>query len=449
MRFCWKLTGLLTLFGLNAAFAQGLPSQPFDLAFSKGVHALNEGRYEEALKNLLEAESIAPPSDSQQAELQYDLGLTFFRLERFREAAPRFLRAAAQSPEREANARYFAGAAFYRQGLLEEARDELEKVGPAENSSAVAAPARELIGKIDAARPEGKRLTMKAGVGWQYDSNVVLLPDDAPIPSGISDKKDLRTVGTLQAGFQLIRSARWNGSLDYRFYRSWHQDLDPFNVQSHDLGVSMSHRPVPRPYRFEFLYRFSDARVDQDDYLRTHTAGWGMEVAADPARRTRLEYRYRNKDFIESDLFPDQGERTGINHAVGLSHDRFFAGNQGDIAISYAYDRDITRGDDWDYQGHRFHLGLIAPPAWIGGWAQAALEAEAVFRPYGNPNSLSNATPPEKRKDTIRTYTVTVSRSFTPRLSGAVQYLYNNNASNLDAFDYHRRIASVFVTAAY
>ena len=449
MRLCLRLAVLLMLFGAGAAFAQGLPSQAFDLAFSKGVNALNQGRYEEALKSLLEADALAPPSDPRQAELQYDLGLALFRLDRFREAAPRFLRAAARSPEREANARYFAGVAFYRQGLLEEARDELEKVGTAANASSVAAPARDLIGQIDAARPEGKRLTLKAGLGWQYDSNVVLLPDDAPIPSGISDKKDVRTVGTFQAGLQLIRSTRWDGSLDYRFYQSRYQDLDPFNVQSHDLGVIMSHRPSLRPYRFEFLYGFSDARVDQRDYLRTHTLGWKMDAAADPARRTRLEYRYQNKDFLKSDLFPGQGERTGINHAVGLSHDHFFAGQQGDLAIGYTYDRDITRGNDWDYRGHRFRLGLIAPPDWIGGWAQAALEAEAVFRPYGNPNSLSNARPAEKRNDRIQTYTLTLSRPFTPWLSGTAQVLYNINASNLDAFDYRRRVASVFVTAAY
>jgi hypothetical protein len=438
------------LFGADAAFAQGLPSPAFDLAFSKGVNALNEGRHEEALKGLLEAESIAPPSDPRQAELQYDLGLALFRLERFKEAAPRFLRAAAQSPELEANARYFAGVAFYRQGLMDEARDELEKVGTAANPSAVAGPARDLLGKIDAAaRPERKRLILKAGVGGQYDSNVVLLPDDAPIPSGISDEKDMRMIGTFQAGFQPIRSARWDGSVDYRFYQSWHQDLNQFNVQNHDVGVSLGHRPSPRPYRFEFFYRFSDARVDQEDYLRTHTAGWKMDLSAGEAHRTRLDYRYQNKDFIKSDRFPGQDERSGINHAVGLSHDHFFAGQQGDLAVGYTYDRDITRGDDWNYQGHRFRLGLIAPPAWIGGWAQPALEAEAVFRPYGNPNSLSAKTPPEKRKDMIQNYTLTLSRPLTPWLSVAAQYLYNTNASNLDAFDYHRQVASVFVTVAY
>lgn len=445
----WGFAGLLLILSVGVGYAQTLPSESYDLALSKGIHALNNGQYEEALKDLLDAESISPPSGPQQAELQYNLGLALFRLERFKEAAPRFLRAAAQSPDLEANARYFAGAAFYRQGLMDDARDELEKVGTAANPSAVAGPAHDLLGRIGAARLERKRLTLKAGIGVQYDSNVVLLPDDAPIPSGISDKKDVRMVGTFQAGFQPIRSARWDGGIDYRFYQSWHQDLNQFNVQNHDVGVSLGHRPSPRPYRFEFFYRFSDARVDQEDYLRTHTAGWKMDLAAGPADRMRLEYRYQNKDFIESDRFPGQDERSGINHAVGLSHDHFFVGQQGDLAIGYTYDRDITRGDDWDYQGHRLHVGLIAPPDWIGGWAHPALEAEAVFRPYENPNSLSAKTPPEKRKDMIQTYTLTLSRPLTPWLSVAARYLYNINASNLDAFDYHRQIASVFVTAAY
>jgi hypothetical protein len=437
----------LILIGENAAFSQGLPSPTLDLIYSKGVQALNEGRYDDAVKDLLQAESLQPPSDPRQSDLQYDLGLALFRLERYRDAVPRFLRAA-RSPSLEAKAHYFAGLALVRQGRMAEARAELEKVGPGSDSSEVAAPAHELIQTISAG-PEKKRLSLKASIGLQYDSNVILLPDDASTPSGISNRRDYRAVGALQAGLQLIRSVRWDGGMDYHFYQSLHRDLDRYNIQIHDIGLKVIHQPSLRPYRFDFLYRFADVRVDQTDYLRSHTLGWGMDVLEGTTHRTRLEYRYRNKDFIQTELFPGQNERSGINHAVGLTQDYFFAGQQGDLSVGYTFDRDITRGDDWDYQGHRFLLGLIAPPAWIGGWAQPSVTAEAVVRPYGNSSSLSSATQPEKRKDTIQIYAVNVSRAITPRLSGTVQYLYNINASNLDAFAYHRQVASVYLTAAY
>jgi len=449
MRIKWriKLAALFILTTATAVSAQNLPSPVLDLVFSKGVQALNDGKYDEAVRELSQAESLQPASDPRRAELQYDLGLALFRLERYPEAGLRFLQAA-QSPAWETKAHYFAGLALVRQGRFEDARAELEKAGSGGDSAEVAAPARDLIHSI-AAGTDKKRLSLKASIGGQYDSNVILLPDDATLPSGISNQNDFRMVGALQAGFEMIRFARWTGGVDYRFYQSLHRNLDRFNIQIHDIGLKLIHQPSPRPYRFDFLYRYADVRADQMDYLRSQTAGWGMEVSEGSNHQTRLEYRYRNKNFIETDIFPGQDDRSGINHAVGLNQDYFFAGRQGNLSMGYTYDREITRGKDWDYQGHRFHLGLIAPPAWIGGWAQPSVSAEAVVRPYGNPNSLTAAAASEKRKDTIRIYSVAVHRAFTPRLSGTVQYLYNINASNLDLYSYHRQITSVYLTASY
>jgi hypothetical protein len=189
--------------------------------------------------------------------------------------------------------------------------------------------------------------------------------------------------------------------------------------------------------------------VDGENYLRTQTGRWTMEVERKPSRQARLEYRYQNKDFLESDVFPGNEERTGINHAVGISGRHFFSGRKGNVRWGYTYDRDLTRGEDWDYQGHFIILGLELPAERLGGWADLILEANGGLRRYDNPNSFSTETPQQEREDTEQIYTATVSRAMTRYFSGSVQYLYNKNVSNIEAFEYVREIISVSLTAAF
>lgn len=504
----------------DPAGSEEIPGQVYDLLMAKGVHAMNQGRFEEAgtlfkdvLKTkprdfaasyrlgvalrslgryrpalemlntaaaldpayqgvhldlgitlyhleqwedaqteLLAAEAAEPPLGSRHGLTQYYLGLTHQKQQRYQEAAGRFLRAAALSRELEPNARYYAGVAFYRMGRLEEARDELETVLRIGASSPETESSRELLQSLEEGGPKEKRLSLSLSLGGQMDSNVILLPDGSPLPSGISDKSDLRMVGTFGAGFGLFRFARWDGDAGYHFYQSLHRDLDAFNVQSHDADLTLTHHPSSRPYRIAFLYRFSGALVDQESYLRSHAAGLTFDHSSTPSRLGRLEYRYRNKDVLESESFPGNENRTGINHSVGFARYWILSEKKSNVHAGYTYDRDITRGDDWDYQGHSLNFGVTLPPFGLPAgreWFQPSLEAEVTLKKYDHPNSFSNKTPPDQREDVIQIYTLTLRREFTPWLSASAQYLYNVNDSNIDAFDYDRRVVSVFVTGRY
>lgn len=432
---------------LKAVAARDPSFQP--VHFDLGTVAYHLGHYDEALKELLLSESSGSQTDTRQAMTQYYLGLTFHKLERFREAAPRFLRTAALSPGLAVNARYFAGVAFYRQGILDEAKDAFDEVIQTAPGSSLVSSSRRFLEGIERARPQTKRWAIAASLGAQYDSNVLLWPEDAPLPEEVSDETDLRWVGTVQGSLKIVEAARWDGTARYSFYESRHQDLDRFDVQNHDLGLILVHRPSPRPYRFEFSYHVSDAWVDQENYLQTQMAGATVDISKNQVYLMQVEYRYQNKNFLRSDAFPGNEDRTGINHAVGFHHTYFFSKQNGNLHGGYTYDQESTRGEDWDYQGYRLNLGLLLPSSVIGGWMQPVLESEVGTRLYKNPNSLSDKTPLEEREDRIQVHALTLSRSFTSWLSGSVQYLYNINASNIEVYDYDRQITSVSVTAAF
>ena len=413
-----------------------------------GITAYHLGRYDVAASELLLAEA-AEKESARKALNQYYLGLVFYKQEQFDKAAPRLLRAAGLSPELSASAHYLAGVALYRQGRTDEAKDSFEAAIRANPSTPAAESSRKFLDEMGGSGLKPRRWHLAATAAVQYDSNVILLPENTPTPTAISDESDVRSIGMLQARLRLFETGRFTGLADYSYYQSRHQDLGQFDVQNHDIGLTFGHAPSPRPYRFEFGYALSDAFVDGENYLRTQTGRWMMEVERKPSRQTRLEYRYQNKDFLESDLFPGNEERTGINHAVGISGRHFLSDRKGNVHWGYTYDRDITRGEDWDYQGHFINLGLELSAERLGGWADLILEAHGGLRRYDNPNSFSTETPRQEREDTEQIYTATVSRAMTRCFSGSVQYLYNKNVSNIEAFEYIREIVSVSLMFAF
>lgn len=414
-----------------------------EVHFDLGIVAFHLGHAEEAVAELVKSDAVRGLTDSQRAMSHYYRGLAYEKLDRFDEAGPEFLRAASLAPGLAADAQYHAGLSFFRRGAPAEARDSFEEVVEASPESPIGKSARKLLARIEEMNPRPKRWSLSAGLSVQYDSNVILLPGDSPVPEGISDESDIRWVGTFNSGFDVFRSVRSTATASYGLYQSLHQDLDMFDVQNHDLGISFKHRPIRKPLQFDFGYHFSIARIDNKTYLRSQTVDGRMSLSRREGHLTRFEYRYQMKDFQEVGSLPGNEDRTGYNNALGLTHYWFFSGRKGNLHGGYTFDRDRTVEDDWDYHGHAFRVGVKIPPRLVGGWVDPSLDAEVGFRQYDNPNSLSSDSPAKERKDAIQTYTLTLSRSFNRWLSGNLQYLINVNSSNIDAYDYRRQVGTV------
>jgi tetratricopeptide (TPR) repeat protein len=403
------------------------------------------GRYDVALAALLKADKLDTGEDQRQAMIQYYLGLTYHKMERFQEAAPKLLRAAALSEELSVQARYLAGVAFYRQGLFEDAAEEFNEVIGREPSSEQAASAKQFLNEMEKTKPLRKPWGVSVSLGAQYDSNVILLPDPFPLPEGISNEGDVRLVGVLQGSYGFLETTRWLGGVKYSIYQSLHQDLDEFNVQSHDLGLSFLHRIPAMPYQFRFTYDLMDVLLDGEAYLIGHAAGLTTVLRPGLNGQTDILYRFQSRDFRESDRFPNNDDRTGTNHAAGVSHGRSVFGWGLRVQAGYTFDLESADGDDWDYRGHRLDLGLMFPRFYV----DPSIKAELTIRNYDHPNSLSSDTPPDHREDTVQVYTVTLQRPINRWLTGTAQYAVQMNSSNIEVYDYDRQIVSVSVTAGF
>jgi len=512
---------ILSTLGFSS-FSQAVdvPVEAYDLAFSKGIHALNEKRYEEAseafrevleakgtsvsevegryylalsyrlsgrnrealkwlqsvlrldpslealhfdlgmvyfqlseyqnaIDELLKAERIGGQPRAIQASIQYHLGLSLMESKAFEKATTRFLRVAELIPEQGASIQYLLAVSFYRQGRFDEAKKAFKDVLGTSSNAMLLESSRRFLGAI-AHNPQMKKpWVLAASLGLHYDDNVILLPEGSPLPVGISDQSDLRWVGRLRAGLKVFQSARTVGFARYNFYQSLHQDLDAFDAQSHNLSFTTKHALASQPYRFDFSYRFSHVSIDGESYLQLHTLRASLDFLSASARTTRIAYRYQDKDFLRLSAFPGSEARSGMNNALSLLQEWNLDEAGATVHGEYTYDEDNTVGKDWDYRGHSVKLGLSLPKSLFPAEIQPALGAAWGLQYYKNANSFSLGNSGRKREDRVQTYTINLSKSFAPRISGDFQYLYSRNNSNIRLFNYERQIVSLTMTYSY
>ncbi len=414
--------------------------------FDLGVATYHLKRYDESLSELALAAPFETEDGARQAMTHYYIGLNYLALERFTEAAPKFIRAAALSDALVVGGHYHAGVAYYRQEIWDEAEDAFEEVLEKGPDSTMARSAKVYLKEI-AKKKGDKPWHISTSLSLQQDSNVVLLSETSPLPTGITDQADLRAVVVLQGSVETFETEQWSGKAQYQLYTSFHQELDQFNVQSHDFGLLLVHRIPERPYRLDFSYHFSAASVDGNDYLNTHLLSAAVDLLRNPKRVTRVEYRFSDKDFLKSAAFPNNDDRTGTNNALDIHLKQSVFDQAMRINTGYTYDKESARETDWEYQGHRLHFSARVSSAVLRGGVEPALKIEFTTRQYDNVHTLSINK--EKRDDQIQTVTLTFTRPFTEGIVGVLQYQQTVNGSNISVFDYKRQIISASTTVAF
>lgn len=317
-------------------------------------------------------------------------------------------------------------------GYLERAR----KVAP---NTEYSAKAEEYVMRIRAGGPS-KPWFLSIGLGVQYDSNVVLNGEDNPLPQGISRKSDWRAVASLKGRYDLLKTEKAEGSVGYSLYQSLHTKLSDFNTSQHVLDLKAS-RAISPSVRLTGMYSFEYTFVDGDGYVYVHTLSPAFVISEGKGFSTSVEYRYSNNHYRNSDLFPDNADRTGSNNLIGLTqtiplHPSVLG------KVGFSHDLDSTRKDFWDYRGDKGFGAL-----------QFSLRRNIYLDVYGeyyhkDYKGLQPATG-GKRKDKVYTASISATKRFSERYSVTLGELYIRNKSNTAVFDYKRAITSLFLNVRF
>ena len=169
---------------------------------------------------------------------------------------------------------------------------------------------------LDAIARVTKKYYGAVSTGIQYDTNVVLNPDDVEI---ISDQSAARAIFFLNLGYKpyLKPDAAIGG--DYTGYFSFNNDLEDFNVQDHRFKLygqkRSSLREKPVSYYLEYFYDLVLVGGSPADNLfsQTHSVSPKAFLRWSNTSSTELSYQ------IRYDNFDNINERDAVNNNLTVA----------------------------------------------------------------------------------------------------------------------------------
>lgn len=412
--------------------------------FDLGVLHYQNREDESALKSFETVEKIDPA----RAKVHYYQGLILQRQGKTKEAAAKMERALALDPDLALEANFQTGVASYQAGDFVLARRAFQNVMTLSPESEAAQAAVEFLDRIDLQESRRKRWELTLSTGVQYDDNVILEPARGPSAGqSITDEEDLVGLVYLRGRYQWLNRPEWSGRTEYSFYQNFHLDdlLRNFNVQNHHFILNGGRRFG----RSELIlqYELQYASLGGDPFLLRQAFGPRFILPASKRHLTEFSYQIGAKRFDDIErLFPNNSERDVRTHKAGFTHYALFE-SKGNVHGGYYFEReiagDLPNEDDWTFSGHRIAAGFALPP-----WKKLTLAAdvEYILRRFDHENQQP---PASKRNDRELLLIATLSREFGKHLDLSLQYLHQQNNSNIPLFEYNRNIYGVIATVKF
>lgn len=392
-------------------------------AFERGITSFQAGDYASALLSFLEAQRAGLDTPG----LHYNLGATYYRLQRYSEAEQEFQRLA-RSPAWIALASYNLGLIAQRMGRLELAKEDFTQALRTATDQKLRLLAATALGRLESATPT--RVVAVASLAGGYDSNATLTPDAAT--AGTSHQGDLFAESLASASYRLGGNTASRVDAQAGFLLRQYQDLHQFDQAGLRLGLT---------------------RETDSGPWQTNLGGFFDTIyfGGSPLQRAAVidaGVRHRLGSGILRGLYDGQhiDGGAGFEYLDGWQHqfsvDAGLALASSVMRIGYQLElnnrRDLQQGADFlSYSPTRHSLfAIVALPNVAAWWVEA--RGEYRFSRYDDPYVLNNGTLVVKRED--NRYGVAV-HSYR-RLGGPWQVFadasYYRNDSTIDTYDYSR-----------
>lgn len=133
--------------------------------------------------------------------------------------------------------KYYKGIAYLQAKELSKAKEVFKDVVMATPGQGLAAYANEYMDTISRVEEAAKPFHGYAQAVMQYDDNVVLMPGDESMVSGISEKEDWRQTYTAQCDYNFKFGDKASIKPGYSFYYAKQSNLGFYDMTSHDITL--------------------------------------------------------------------------------------------------------------------------------------------------------------------------------------------------------------------
>jgi len=402
--------------------------------------AFREGRYLDAAA-LFAEELRRRPQDP--LLLRY-LALSHYQLRDFETADRVFERGLALDPANEALL-FHAARNDLALGRRGRAIERFEQILEVASGSRYGSEALLMLQAIGAAKPSqaspdasAKRWRAFVQLGYEYDSNIIAAPEDAP-----QNRSGHRLFEYGSGSFDWYRAGKWVLRSGASAYLSQHQErfdeFDLVSVTGHTLAS----------YRTKILgtetvlrsgYEFNASVLDDKSYSTSHRieAGGFAQIAS--AMAIDLDYQLSFNAFRFDGFSPDISSRDGERHELEATY-YVFGDNWRQYGwVRFLFDWNTAEGRNFDYRALGGEIGArVSLPRKLSLDGRVSVEKinyrNYVFQP---------------RRQTTRTVArLDLSRDLPRRAQAHLGYYYGHDDSTVPLFDYDRHIVTVSVSKSY
>lgn len=424
--------------------------------FQLGALYFGLQRYDQAKPLLEQVFAANPRLDS----LGYYVGFLRYRQRDYQGALRAFRSGTSTDPNIQQLTRFYSGLALGVLGLPEQATAEIDEALKIQPASPLTGPAERLRGAVVAARQAERRLKIDLRVGFYYDDNVPVNPEQGTDPLvGVLRHRKQTSSGELAAArldYTFFRQGGFDATATFSFFTTYNNDLPSFNIIDYLGGLGTSYRGTlaGMPYQAALQYTYDYLTLGGDEFVQRHTVVPSFVLLPSSWALEAFQFRYQNKQFSQDTNILREEKRDAVNYMIGLTHVFRFANDRHQLKVGYQWDFDDTdgpnrRGRDYSYYGNRVLAGGQYTLPWYG--IRLTDDFDVHLRDYLHRNVIlpSQAPGSTRRRDTEYTNVFSVVTPLPYNFSFTVSYQTTFARSNLDVFQYHRNVVSAVLGWTY
>ena len=430
--------------------ARALQPANDDVAYQLGALYFNQEAYDKAEPLLRQVHKGEPG----RANLGYYLGFIEYRNKNYREAV-RFFESGVTSDSNFAQLiKFYSGLAMSSLGFPRQGQAQIEQALRLQPLSPLTTPAQKFGEILQSAAQREKFFNGELRLGIFYDTNVPVVPSSSSdiVAQAIQESQRRRIsegeLATLNLSYTWLKKLDWESTVSYRFLQTYNNRLTEFNTQDHTPSVGIAYRSavggMPLIFGSQWSYDYlslGNAQFSQRWIFNPYLTLLESQ-AANVSHATTLQLRIQAKDYYNDRNVTRREVRDAMNYTVGPVHFVGFAEGRHYLKLGYQFDLDRAEGENWTYAGNR----LIAGGQYTLPWWDLRLryDLDLHWRAYKHKHSLLPvlAMGTVKRRDVEPVHLVGVAKDFLGNFTAAIEYLFDKNRSNLDAYTYKRHVVT-------
>jgi len=287
---------------------------------------------------------------------------------------------------------------------------------------------------------EVRRFSLRLTTGVEYDTNVTLEgnKNTLGVPLDLPDKGQFRFPLSTLLDYRFLDVGEWSFGGRHGFYASFHDRSNDMNVIS-NLAELYGVWRRPNWYARPFYY-FQSVFLDADHLSDTHSLGGNIMYLAPYNLAPEVYFRWQHKEYHSPTI--DTNDPDGMNLRGEYNQYYLLQGGRGYLRAGIGWEGERTHGENMDYTAFLVLAGLQYQLPWE---LTFNFDFEYQNRSYMHPNTIFGMERDDLRYSLAWQLTKPLGNGFD--LRGRVAHIRND--SNIGDYDYDRQIYSLLLSWSY